>query len=223
MNEIHDLELRLKAARERLEHACAALAPKHKGGEWEEYRTADQDVLRRERQLAAAKGEEYAEPCQFPLQWSAGAPMPHLMVSDQQALLAFLLHEPDPAWDGSYVTVKSPSDVQPEPLALVVFERCVSAKLGAPNDEVLEGHPLDGKGLEAYTAQRVVNSCWIKEIEAINSVHRMYCPEFWRDLNHFIFWFHDSTFECVARSFKVETHRMSMKDLLSVMVERLIS
>ena len=81
---------------------------------------------------------------------------------------------------------------------------CVSAKLGDPNDEVFSGHPLQGKGLEAYAAQRVVNSRWLKEIETINSVHPQYRPAMWRDLQHFIFWFHDSTFECLARSFKVE-------------------
>ena len=223
MNDIHDLESRLKAANERLQRASAALAAKHQGGEWEDYRAADQEVLSFQRQLAAAKGEEYAEPCDFPLKWDTGAPMPHLMKNDHRALLAFLLSEPDPAWDGSYVTIKSPADEQPEPLGLVEFERCISARLGAPNDEVFEGHPLNGKGLEAYAAQRVVNSKWLKEIEAINSVHRMYLPESWRDLHHFVFWFHDSTFECIARSYKVETHRISMKSLLGLMVERLVS
>ncbi|HBI42878.1 MAG TPA: hypothetical protein DDY78_08470 [Planctomycetales bacterium] len=223
MNDIHDLERRLRIAGERLKRAAAAMAPKHKGGEWEEYRAAHQEVLLLERQLAAANREEYAESCGFPLTWDAGAPMPHLMVNDNRALLAFLLNEPDPAWDGSYVTVKSASDEGPDLLALVEFEHCGSAKLGSPNDEVFEGHPLNGKGLEAYGAQRVVNSRWLKEIEAINSVHRMYRPERWNDLHHFIFWFHDSTFECIARSYKVETYRTRMKELLGLMVERLIS
>ena len=80
MNDLHDLENRLRAAGERRQRAIAALAPKHKGGEWEEYHAANQEVLRLERQLAA-KGDEYAEPCDFPLKWDAGAPMPHLMVS----------------------------------------------------------------------------------------------------------------------------------------------
>ncbi len=223
MNDLHDLERRLKVANERLQRAVAALAPKHKGGEWEEYCAANKDVLSLERQLAAKKGEEYAEPCDFPLKWDVGAPMPHLMANDNRALLAFLMREPDPAWDGSYVTIKSPSDERSEPLALVEFERCESARLGAPNDEVFAGHPLYGKGLEAYGAQRVVNSQWLKEIEKINSVHPMYRPDTWRDLHHFIFWFHDSTFECIARSYKVETYRTSMKALLNVMMERLIS
>jgi hypothetical protein len=223
MDEIHDLEHRLTIARERLQRAIAALAPKHKGGEWEEYRAAEQDVLGLERKLAAARGDEYAETLEFPVRWDAGAPMPHLMKNDHRALLAFLLSEPDPNWDGTYVTVKSPANEGPEPLGLVEFTRCISAKLGAPNDEVFEGHPLNGKGLEAYGAQRVVNSRWLKEVEKINSVHRMYRPESWRDLHHFIFWFHDSTFECLAESYKVETHRISMKALLGIMVERLIS
>jgi hypothetical protein len=90
-------------------------------------------------------------------------------------------------------------------LALVEFNCFISAKLGASNDEVFEGHLLNGKGLEAYGAQRVVNSRWLKEVEKVNSVHRMYRPESWRDLHHFIFWFHDSTFECLAQSYKVET------------------
>ena len=97
----------------------------------------------------------------------------HLIVSDNRALLAFLMSEPDPAWDGTYVTIKSPSDEEPEPLGLVAFGGCISAKLGAPNDEVFEGHPLSGKGLEAHVAQRVVNSRWLKELETISSVHRM--------------------------------------------------
>ncbi len=222
MHRSHELEQRLKRAQERLQRAINALAPKHKGGEWEEYHAAKQEVLLLERQLAATKGEEYAEPYGFPLQWDSGAPMPHLMVNDGRALLAFLLREPAPDWDGSYVEIKSPKDEQPEPLGLVEFDFCTAAKLGAPNDEVFKGHPLNGKGLEAYEAQRVVNSRWLKELETINSVHRMYSPEHWRDYNHYIFWFHDSTFECVARSYKVETHRTSMKALLALMVDRLI-
>ena len=168
------------------------------------------------------KGDEYAESIAFPLRWDIGAPLPHLFVNDHKALLAFLLSEPDPTWDGSYVTIKSPAAEHPEPLGLVEFEGCSSAKLGSPNDEVFGGHPLEGRGLECYAAQRVVNSRWLKEVERINSVHPHYRPEAWRDLQHYIFWFHDSTFECLAKSFKVEVHRIPFRDLLSQMVECLM-
>jgi hypothetical protein len=220
METIHDLEHQLNVTVERLKRAIAALAPNHKRGEWEEYQAANQEVLLLERQLAAAKGEEYAEPFGFPVKWDTGAPLPHLMVNDNRVLLAFLLSEPNP--DGTYVRVTSPSDEGAEPLALAEFDFCIAAKLGAPNDEVFKGHPLNGKGLEPYTAQRVVNSRWLKEIKEINSVHRLYRPESWREQTHFIFWFHDSTFECIAQSYKVETYWMGMTELLGLMVERLI-
>ena len=73
MNDIHELERQLKKAEERHQRAMKALAPKHKGGEWEEYWAANREVLRLERLLAAAKGEEYAELCDFPLKWDREA------------------------------------------------------------------------------------------------------------------------------------------------------
>jgi len=35
----------------------------------------------------------------------------------------------------------------------------------------------------------------------MNSVHRCHDPETFKALTHYIFTFHDSTFECVAASF----------------------
>jgi hypothetical protein len=218
-----DVERRLTVARRRLDQARKHAGPGHRRDEWQEFATARQDVLRLERLLAKLKAEEYAEPIEFPVEWSTGAPLPHLFVDDDRALLAFLVDVPDPAWDGTNPVPKSPAGNEPETVAVVEFDRCVSAKLGSPNDEALAGHPLYGKGLEFYAAQQVINSRWLKEIEAINSAHPMYRHSFWSDLKHFIFWFHDSTFECLAESFQVEVHRMRMRDLLSRMVDHLIS
>lgn len=223
MTSIPELEQRLADARQRLDRAMKALAPKHHGGEMEEYWAAHSELLRVERELASASGEEFAVPLDFPVRWDIGAPLPHLIVSDTRALLSFYLRETDPNWDGSYVTLKDPSDGSVESLALVEFEHCISAKLGGPNDEVFEGHPLSGRGLEPYSAQVVKNSRWIQELESINSVHRMYNPDLWRDSNHYVFWFHDSTFECVARSYKVETHRESMTEMLARMAQRALA
>jgi hypothetical protein len=220
---IQEIEQRLTTARERFQQAAKALAPRHKGGEWEEYWSAHEAVLRLERDLAAARGEEHAVPLDFPVRWDAGAPLPHLLRNDYRCLLTFYLREHDPAWDGSYVTIKDPGSGQAESLALVEFAGCVSARLGSPNDEVFEGHPLHGKGLDGYTAQEVLNSRWLAELEAINSVHRCYKPDRWRWLHHYVLWFHDTTFECVAESFKVELYRESMADLLAQACKRLLS
>ena len=220
---IHEIEEQLSVARQRLERAAKALATRHQGGEDAEYWAADAAVLRLERKLAAAKGQEHAVPVNFPVKWDAGAPLPYLFRNDYRCFLTFYVREHDPGWDGSYVTVKDPGSGNEESLALVEFIGCVSAKLGSPNDEVFEGHPLYGKGLDGYTAQQVVNSRWLAELKAINSVHRCYNPDRWRRLHHYVLWFHDTTFECVAESFQVELHRDSMANLLVHVCERLLS
>jgi hypothetical protein len=136
-------------------------------------------------------------------------------------LLTFLIRNAEPGAGGASVEIVGPTDEGERSLALVEFSPYFAAKLGSPNDEVFEGHPLQGRGLEASTAQKVVNSRWLAEIEAINRVHHRYDPSLWNDRNHYIFWFHDSTFECIARSYKVEVHRESMAAMLTRMCERL--
>lgn len=218
---IHDLEDRLAAAQARLDAAVKALAPKHKGGEIEEWEAAHQELLGIERELAATKGEQYAVNIEFPARWDAGAPCPQLVTNDAHALLVFYLRVDDPNWDGSSVKVRD-EKTDHQPIGLVTFSDCYSAKLGAPNDEVFEGHPLDGHGLEAYGAQEVINSHWILEIKKINSVHRCYDADSWHGLHHYIFWFHDSTFECIARGFEFETLHSKMPDVLSIACGRLL-
>jgi hypothetical protein len=219
---IDDLESALRQAKARQSKAIAALAPKHRAGEVEEFNAARTAVLQAERNLAAAKGEEYAVPIEFPVRWDTGAPLPYLLQNDYRTFLALFLHTVDPNWDGTYVNVRNPSSELSEKLALVEFERCVCTKMGTPNDEVLHGHPLYGKGLAGYEAMAVENSNWLKELEKINSVHEAYNPESWRGLKHYILPFHDSTFECVARGFKVETFLLPVSDLLSDVCKRLV-
>lgn len=78
------------------------------------------------------------------------------------------------------------------------FLRCWLAKFGYPNDEALPGHRLYKKGLLPYGCYEVVNSEWIEEILRANKVMFPQVKAFKPDARHFIFSFHDSTFECVA-------------------------
>jgi hypothetical protein len=218
---IPDLETALREAQARQSRALAALRRKHRGGEREEFHAACNAVLDAERNLAAAKGEEYAVPVEFPVNWSTGAPSPYLLKDEYRTFLTFFLQvDRGPNWDGT-LTVRNPSDGWSERIALVEFERCICSKMGTPNYEVLHGHPLSGKGLVGYEAMSVKNSKWLKELEAINSVHRCYRAEMWRDFNHYVLPFHDSTFECVARGFKVEEFQVPLPDVLEEICRRL--
>ncbi len=218
---VPELEAALAQAQMRLDTAAKALAPKHKGGEIQEYWAAHAEVLDLERKVAAAKRIQYAIPIDFPVQWDIGAPLPHLIRNDYKTFLLFLLRDVDPNWDGATVTIKSPSDNNAEGIGIVEFKRCIATMMGSPNDEVLHGHPLHGCGLDSYTAQRVINSTWIESLRLINSVHHCYRPEYWQSLNHYVLWFHDSSFECVAESFELQTVDSNISDVLATLCSRL--
>jgi hypothetical protein len=108
-----------------------------------------------------------------------------------------------------------------EPVAMVEFDGYSAFMFGPPNDEAFDGHPLAERGLRPYAVFEVVHSSWIRRLERMNSVHPCHRPEAFADLKHYVFAFHDSTFECVARSFSVRTMRGSMDEALSEMRKRL--
>jgi hypothetical protein len=219
---VTDLQSALAAAQTRLKRVVQALAPKHKGGELDEFVAAEEALLAAERALAAAQNEPHAVPIEFPVQWDTGAPLPYLLTSDNRTFLVFLLREVDPEWDGTYVNIRRAHNPNPSNLAVVEFKRCICAKMGAPNDEVFHGHPLYAKGFRGYRPLRVKNSLGIKELEAINSVHSGYRPESWRNRKHYIFGFHDSTFECVAESFIVEVRATTIPEVLAEICGKLV-
>jgi hypothetical protein len=213
---IEEIEKRLVAAKARLDKILQS------GEMGDDAYAANEEVLKFERELAAAKGEEYAVTIDCP-RWDVGAPLPHLLQNDYKALLVYCVGDDDPDWDGSYVSVRDPAADAQENLVLVQFERVASTRFGDPNDEVLNGHRLYGRGQEGYRAQIVRNSRWKSELESVNRVHPRYDPQVWKDLSHYVFWFHDSTFECVAGSFGVERHRETFRALLVRAIERLYS
>lgn len=180
----------------------------------QEFKSARSELLAIERLLAAAKEQPYAIPADLLVSWDVGAPLPFLLSGERRAFLTFRVRDPDPGWDGTYVRVVDPSSARQEKLCVVTINGCVSAKLGDPNDEVLHGHYLSGRGQEAYTAQFVINSPWLNEVQAINGVHSAYTPERWASIKHYVFWFHDSTFECLAESVSAEVTSETIESLL---------
>jgi hypothetical protein len=141
----------------------------------------------------------------FP-QMDTGAPCPLVLADEYRVVLSYLL--PGSA-DGPLSTIIS-------------FESARTHSLGSPSEETLHGHPLWGKGLKHYGAFRVEHSPLIRDLQAIDSVHRYHKPEIFRALQHFIIPFHDTTFECVSRSFVVTSSNAEIDaDRLTLMVQAL--
>jgi hypothetical protein len=111
---------------------------------------------------------------------SPGAPMPMILANDVGVVLAYEM---------------APSGEQ---YAVVKFIRPRAHYLGPPDDETAQGHPLAERGLRPYGIYEIRNSSWIRTLEQTNRVHRNHNARRFDVLKHFIFTFHDNTFECVA-------------------------
>ena len=142
-------------------------------------------------------GLPYAEPLDLGVKWDTGAPMP-ILISSLRTFVAFYLSTHDPLFDGTNPSIRDPQG--DHGIGVVEFTRATSVKMGSPNDEVLNGHPLWGSGLEFYGAHVVKNSPWIRELMDINRVHTGFRESNWTEARHFVLAFHDETLECVARA-----------------------
>ena len=86
-------------------------------------------------------------------------------------------------------------------VALIEFATCQITKFGYPNDEAWSVIPRTF-GL-IYGAYEVINSSWPHELVELNR-HAFPNTRDSGDLRHFLFLFHDSSFECLAKDLKVE-------------------
>ena len=85
-----------------------------------------------------------------------------------------------------------------EQYAIVKFIGPRAHYFGSPSDETIRGHPLWELGLRPYGVFEVRKSSWIRALERMNRVHPNHNPSRFAALRHFVFTFHDNTFECVA-------------------------
>lgn len=151
---------------------------------------------------------------------SIGAPIPVALGDEQKLFLCYFIQSIPEKWDGTTVRVVD-ADTADESVAVITFDRHHIYRSGPPNDEAIAGHPLFEKGLKPYSLFRVNRSSWIEELERMNSVHPHHDRKRFDSRSHFIFVFHDSTFECVADGMSFEVKTGSMKNIVKDLVERL--
>jgi hypothetical protein len=146
---------------------------------------AHEAVSQAQRALAAAKGDPHAIPLNFGFEPEAAVSAPLFIEGEHKAFLTF-----NASIRGSSPDRTSRAQLA-VPIGIVEIEQCYLSRLGYPNDEGLDEHPLSEHGITAYGSFEVVNSQWIKDVASGVAGAR-----------HFIVTFHDSTFECIAKSAK---------------------
>lgn len=166
------------------------------------------------------KSGEFAKVIEWNPKWDLGAPMPQVFSNGHKTFLIYLINEPDPNWDGTYVNMIDSTSETKYPLALVEFNGS-TFRFGIANDEVFSGLPLWKNGLESYSAHIIENSTWINELKNINKVHPYYNENKWKDEKHFTLLFHDEIFEVIATDYKVEIFKTTFAKLATEVAIRM--
>lgn len=180
------------------------------------------EILSLQREIGLSQGVEVAMPYDWPANWAFSCyEFPVMLCNGLDTMLVY-----DCLTEASKDrSVKPDSESRrnrrANPVALVTFLHCRSARLGTPNDEVIAGHPLYGRGITVGGAYLVRNSRWIEELRRINSVHSQYDPGSWDRLNHYLLFFKERTFECVAESVVAERFDAKVRDVIAIATERL--
>ncbi len=168
-----------------------------------------EDVSQAQRELAAAKGEEYATPYDIGVTPEAAVSGPVVLQTDYNVILTFNAMKEKP--DGYREDAGT---------AIVEFKRCIITKFGYPNDEARWGHPLGDKGLGAYGVYEIMNSTWIRQLTDFNRIRFPNTPD--SDQRHFMFTFHDSTFECIADGMEVRVSDEPYEQIFAYMSKRTV-
>jgi hypothetical protein len=151
-------------------------------------------------------------------QSSVGAPNPMVLAGERDVFLAYFTEGKSCGGGGSVSVVDINTDG--ESVAVVRFRHCWAHMFGPPNDAAFAGHPLADRGLTPYGVFEIRESSWVRKLERMNAVHQYHDKHrFMRDKKHFVFSFHDATFECVAESFTVEVSTGLVNDAIRRMLE----
>ena len=213
------LEQRLADAEFQHEMAVSGSRSNHADGTGAyDYAAGWNQIKLLERELALARGTEAAVAIEWPVPWSTGAPMPHVLAAGYRTFLLYLAAE-HPV--GPLGTADFPIEIDPEsnvvqPIAIVEFTDCDAVRFGGPNDEGLHHHPLYHAGLDYYEAHLVANSRWLAATRAIDSFRADDDPNRWHDHKHYLLTFHDELFECLATGHRIEMVRASFADAFEI-------
>ncbi|MCG7980675.1 MAG: hypothetical protein N0E58_21430 [Candidatus Thiodiazotropha endolucinida] len=103
--------------------------------------------------------------------------------------------------------------------AIVEFKGCLVSKFGHPNDEAAAGIPKYRELEVAYGICEVMNSTWVRELEEDNN-HSFPNTDY-SSFRHFLIFFHDSTFECIAKDIMLSLSEQPYSEIINELGSRI--
>ena len=145
--------------------------------------------------------------------------MPHVLSSGFRTFLVYLVHTPDPDWDGTDCKIVDTTD--DNDLAVVEFKDCYAHRFGGPDEDLIPAHPLYQRGLTGYGAYLIENSAWVEQLKLLSSHQEEYGADFLSDTRHYFLHFHDEMFECLAGSHQIEVKKTDFATALKHATDQL--
>lgn len=168
-----------------------------------EYTAALNEVLQLERLVAERHGAPHAVEWSVPDIWQ-GMTLDFLVIGGQ--LSCCVLFETRP---------------KSNQFNVLEFKMVAGYKLTDVNDEIIEAHPLAGRGLTAYGAFIVRNSPWLLEVKTINKSHPQYDSKNWQNIQHYMLCFKDRLFETLAKNFALVGTFETIDNAIGAALERI--
>lgn len=150
---------------------------------------------------------------------SVGAPLPFVVSGEHTTILTYYIENTPENLEGMAVRMRD-TEIEGELVAVVQFSHCFSHLLGLPDEITLHTHPLTQYGLTSHGAYVIENSSWVNQFKQMSTTHPYFSSVF-LDLKHFIFTFHDSTFECIAENLDVWLHQGPIRSVVPHMIKLL--
>ncbi|MCE0557463.1 hypothetical protein [Motilimonas sp. E26] len=87
-------------------------------------------------------------------------------------------------------------------VALITFDHCFEFRMGMPGEDAISKSQYSGLGLLNFEPHVVEGSPWIDELEKRYKVISEFSRA-QRNYVHYLFAFHERTFECIASGYEV--------------------
>jgi hypothetical protein len=209
VSEKMDIE-ELTRALDKLRTQHSRILSRRRAEDREGLHSLEAEILTAERQLAAARNEPYAVPWEWPVDWTFSIYQPLVVSDGVWALLMYSAKNKE--------TLPKEKKDRTQYTGILTFKGCASCKFGDPNDEAIKGHPLYGRGIDVGDAYIVMNSPWLEELKIINSVHPQYDEKSWEGMRHYLLFFKDRTFECIAKDVTSQIREGSLPEIINTVI-----
>ena len=158
--------------------------------------------------------KEIAKEIEWSLPWDSGVYAPSVISDGDKLLLVYGTREIHPSYNKS--TMKIIGDAQSDGfMAIIEFLGWVDFKFGMLDEETISS-PHYIEGLQPYQAYEVQNSQWLENLKLLLSPKRK-----WDNYRHFVLGFHDTRFECIAKSYSIEAYGSKNEKVFEIAYDRI--